>query len=526
MKHENIQVFPDLEYVLNPRVNFTGDFYFVDKIFRACQKGHAYDDYIKREYLDPLDRLFGKILNSNGFLILMHNYPTQNGRVTCLSPNHYLGQQSENLLGERIPNDIDDIQESITWCKEKARTILRQIKSYLSGGTANYPDFLNYVYTYYKTAYDKMYKGQRFYPQFTVKKFLENYCNVLIDYLTALRKVEPIFKKPLDIAAISKTVDVDKCSLAIAKAAFDTAELLEEEKHQLLNSFIVANNFKEAMEAVKKEYPKYRLSTTVFDFLGEPTYHYTADQFVQEVNKVLAMHPEYKVYHLNLGDGSDYRSLDTVKALEKEIIDKETIKELSGSWEFLPKGERVQDTPINGEERGGRKEPTDFVPTGLAALDDAQLLQDITSRYAYLESKDYLFNIKGKNNFEGYIGYIYPNGIVLFEKLYESIDPLIPARSNATYIMSVDNFVQMSRKSKPEIIDYIKSGGNDVRRIYHSKNPGRWEEKLGPVIEGNGYSDETLDIIDSLLKSGELKQDNEELDEGAGGLDEGTGGRK
>ena len=119
----------------------------------------------------------------------------------------------------------------------------------------------------------------------------------------------------------------------------------------------------------------------------------------------------------------------------------------------------------------------------------------------FLDGTNYLYKMTGKNNFTGYIGYLYSNGVVVFEKYYKNYEIREPVESNATYVMNFNNFVQMSMLTKSEIMDYIRQGGNEVSRIYHTST---WCKRMMRVINGNVYDDKVVDAIDRLIDSGKI----------------------
>ena len=69
--------------------------------------------------------------------------------------------------------------------------------------------------------------------------------------------------------------------------------------------------------------------------------------------------------------------------------------------------------------------------------------------------------------------------------------------------MTLNNFIDMSKLSKPEIIQYIKAGNTDVARKYHTNS---WENKMSAVIEGKGYDMDTIQIIDELIGTHQLEK--------------------
>ena len=119
----------------------------------------------------------------------------------------------------------------------------------------------------------------------------------------------------------------------------------------------------------------------------------------------------------------------------------------------------------------------------------------------FLDHTNYLYKMTGKDNFEGYVGYIYENGTVIFEKFYKNKNTVEPAKSNATYVMTFNNFVQMSKLTKTDIMEYIKLGGTDVKRIYHTLT---WCDRIMQIINGKTYDEKAMDKIDRLINEGQI----------------------
>ena len=121
----------------------------------------------------------------------------------------------------------------------------------------------------------------------------------------------------------------------------------------------------------------------------------------------------------------------------------------------------------------------------------------------FFESSPYLYRIEGINQFEGYLGYIYPNNLVIFERFYKDLIHFELANNHATYIMNLNNFIEMSKLSKLEIMQYIKDGNTDVVRKYHTSS---WKNKITAVIEGKGYDIDTIQTIDELIQNHQLEK--------------------
>ena len=166
---------------------------------------------------------------------------------------------------------------------------------------------------------------------------------------------------------------------------------------------------------------------------------------------------------------------------------------MSASWTLIPKGS-IQDDEIkkgvlqNHEER--------------FSLEESEKVRRMIIGREFLESSDYLFRLEGINKFEGYIGYIYPNGTVIFEKYYENIKTKKVANGNATYIMNLTNFVEVSKLTKTEIIAKINSGEIvGVKRIFHREDMERWKAQISQLLVGDEYTDEVVDYINDLVNS-------------------------
>ena len=92
-------------------------------------------------------------------------------------------------------------------------------------------------------------------------------------------------------------------------------------------------------------------------------------------------------------------------------------------------------------------------------------------RIKIIEQSGFLTCIKGKNSFAGYYAFVYSTGTVILEKFWSDEERLLPAKEDATFVMNIDNFMEMSKLSKLKLIEYIKSFPNTgVKRRYHTSS--------------------------------------------------------
>lgn len=178
-------------------------------------------------------------------------------------------------------------------------------------------------------------------------------------------------------------------------------------------------------------------------------------------------------------------------------------KAIETNWDIIPSGTKSQSLELLNDSLSNMK------PSLSKTNKKKRTTTDILYYQYVLESTDYAVKIVGKDKFAGYIGYIYHNGKVLFEKLYENSETKTPAKPNATYIMNVKNFAQFCKLSKPQIIAYIRDNGNEeIERKNHSKH---WETRIKRIVNGIAYDEMTERIIDKLL---EQKKNIDEIKKG------------
>lgn len=153
---------------------------------------------------------------------------------------------------------------------------------------------------------------------------------------------------------------------------------------------------------------------------------------------------------------------------EKKQLIKSIREELTVNWELCPSGTKQTETSVHCY--------TPKIKRG--KYDNLKFQKIYEEKVKFFSNSDYVIHIFGKDKFEGYEGYIYPNGIVLFEKLTTKRSI---SKNTALYVMDVRNFVELSKKNKQEIIEIIGNNEEEnLRRINHSKN---WQVRALNVID-------------------------------------------
>lgn len=222
-------------------------------------------------------------------------------------------------------------------------------------------------------------------------------------------------------------------------------------------------------------------------------YYYFKD-LKSQVNSYLKKNPNITFKYVSIFDpvlDKDHMN-KSMEELSKEAVKYrfgEDNQILAQEWEFIRKGEIEVDR--NNNHKNSRN---------ITHLDSVNSSSSQDRENLFMQT-DYVCKIVGSNKFIGYVGYIYKNGVVAFERFYDE-DGNLSKSNNATYIMNIDNFREFTKLSKPEIIEYIKKTENpDIKRKYHNKN---WSNNIKKIVENDYYSEETMEKVDNLLK--QIKQ--------------------
>lgn len=239
---------------------------------------------------------------------------------------------------------------------------------------------------------------------------------------------------------------------------FNNRELITDEEHNNLIKYVIEYyKYINNSEKYKNNYKKQ--VNLVSESLNDKKSLYTTDDFKKDYASF------YKQY------------LFENKNPDNDIISKMSEippKDFFVGWEILPQGnnnikkqEEKQKAYKNIRTIGGLKASKDEID-----IQKQKLLED---KIAFFSNTNPILKIKGTNKMLGYYGYVYRNGNVIFEKYYKDEEYYTPTDNEAIYVMNIDNFMELSKLSKSEIMEYIKTDSSKVKRIYHSKT---WKERV------------------------------------------------
>lgn len=283
--------------------------------------------------------------------------------------------------------------------------------------------------------------------------------------------MEYISSACLDIGTYDKLLDEDKLELLLACSHLSTA--FGREKYRTENFSYVTSYFDDVKDKIDDD-----ISIVMSMNDGEEQRKegiITRRDLYKYYKRFLNLHPEIEIIHANKND-FDGKSLDDIE----EYINKYK-NDIEVSWEILPTSDLAS---MNYDRLGN----------GSLSDEDKQKLEESKERIFDEKSEFYQSHepyriIKGKNSFNGYIGFIYPNGKVILDQYYEINSNRIA--TSAIYVMEIDEFIELSRKSKTEIIE-----GKLCPRIIHKNG---WESKVENFIEGE-VTPETLEDVQTAVK--------------------------
>ena len=162
-----------------------------------------------------------------------------------------------------------------------------------------------------------------------------------------------------------------------------------------------------------------------------------------------------------------------IENLKKRISDDSNLVE----WIIIPEGRKyskVTRIELPKEDR-----------TDLFNYEEVQKLHALGSRKkTFYEATPYIAKAVGLKKYRGYIAYIYANGKVILDREYNADNPK-SAINNAAYIIAANNFEELSKKEKRELIKC-----QEVERRYHTS---MFEERIRKMIETSGTYQEQED---------------------------------
>jgi len=483
--------------VFNPNFSYEGNYGFPLKSLYQCSKiedGHnLVEEYFYKKHLKEIYSLLKGFESTLGnFLLVSDVAEDGKGRILKISLEIITYRICLGLVGDtpKLGDDHTKYKEillSFFRKYKKAIGILQRNES--REGFEKECEIILKRYQineqFRKNKYGKNYRPQDIYS------FLEQLRSAIIEFLVIYNRLVTLCDKSINLSELEENLDLEKFYFVMAKHLLDTSLIAEEKDGLLHNSFSYVDIYFNTVKYLK-EHGHYDMELK-FMTIDEGEKLVKLDDIEVIYNALKNRHPEFSLFAMEPEEGVDYQDVDVATVVKEQIQKLIDSNKLAASWNFIRKGEveRTRD----GAGQGG------LAPRPEMSEDEKN--KELRKRLDFFESTDYIYRIEGINNFDGYVGFIYPNGLVIFEKFYKDTTSYELALSNATYVMNLDNFITMSKKTKVEIMEYIRQGNTDVIRKYHT---GKWQENILSLIEGNGYDKDTVNLINNLIAAGEIRK--------------------
>ena len=496
------QYFDGVNEVFNPPVVYQGNYAFSVDVFSMISKKengkNLVEQYFEKKFYSQIRTILNKMkFTANPRLFVVSDLAGNYGRELKLSIELFIIEFAHILTGSTINfsgNDETIKDEAVQFFRNYRKQLSEIQNGNICEDNKDINDSLRKDYLL-NEEHRKRVMGREYRP-ISYERYLEVKKDYITNFIVGLRYLVPMFDKPINLDELQECLDLEKFYLAMAKQLIEvTKTTLKSEDKAVHNSFVFVEKYIMAVKAVREKGP-YNIKIDTVSIDGT-NIKYSVDDAIREYNEIKVAHPEFSVYHFE-NDGRDYRDVELVTDFVSEMEDYIESKKLEASWNFIRNGKK-EVTPVDDDVVIRLKKKKQ----DKKKITREEKLQAITDRMGFLDHTDYVYKMTGKDNFEGYVGYIYSNGVVVFEKFYKSIDNHEPSTSNATYVMNFNNFVQMSKLTKTDIMAYIKNGGTDVRRVYHTN---KWVDKMVSLITGKTYDEKAMDRIDKLINEGQISK--------------------
>lgn len=312
---------------------------------------------------------------------------------------------------------------------------------------------------------------------------------------------EYLVSHPLDFSKLSKKNN-SNIDLYLAYRFLESSIFFENDSQRFI--YYVSDYF-ERNKNSNSNYPEIEISIGVFDDVisKNSKKHKNKKNYKRKVKitpkilferykEILLENPELSSASFSDIDFSNM-TLDEVE----EFMDLYS-KDLKANWEFF----KVNDDNFDRDILSKMKKSGD----GLSEEEKQKYYERVTEQFMekklFWDSTSPFYRIRGKNTFDGYIGHIYTNGMIILDKFYDNTKNCKVAYGNAIYYMSIKDFYKLSHMSKSELIEYIKNNPeeNTVGRILHA---GDWQSKTNEVINMNKVGN-PADVVEQLTKIKEV----------------------
>lgn len=513
----------NFESIFDPKVTFCGAFLLNSDIFSGASKKenglNLVEEKLYKKYLTNIYPDYDSFMQSVRIPIFFSSTSKDGyGRELIPVPSLFLKALIFSIFKYEF-DKIEEFDEKVI--HEKNKKFLKEMKESINdilNGKMKLEDNKILYNTYMKskkgmgkTLKDQEVQSRNINEKLEIRAILTNEEKLKKHFLKKLKtyttrillyydSMVKDLTKPLDLSTFNNLINYDDFYLRLANIFMKEIEFILKDYGELPSTVMFLYKYYNVL----KELKTYRYKTDISDILlvGEKKRVYSTQDFIRDFERIILPieDPDIRYYQImEKDDSTDYRDLNNVKKKKEYLKALDDARALAAEWDFVPKGQLLEPREKTSTNNVRTSKKVDFEAR-------EKRLEKVLKRQQFLDNSPYIYKAHGKNKFEGYVAYIYANGFVIFEKFYENQETKLPSRTNATYVMTIDNFVEMSKLSKPELMDYIKAGNTDVMRKPHT---AFWEANILGIINSAFYSKEIVEKIDMLITLGKIEQSQE-----------------
>ena len=482
-KRESFYKFLFEEYdIINPLLTFDGDYLLGEHNLantkynpkkdimvlnsKLDEKGNnKYLDFYTRKILFNFDDPRFEGIIERYFYPLMYNKMDDDGKGRHIEFNNMFTLmnliEDKNVLLDKIHNPIEGIDACIEYYKD----LRHKLKDVLNNGSSSE------YYDEIKFRYDSINEELN---EHGLRAYLDTIKNIIFIY----RCLIDIEKNPVKVTLddLLKMYDKDQLILIYCRSIIFNQKSIMNKKDQIDASFVIVSQIVQTIESLKLY--DYNPKIKVYNNQTRKVEDYSFKDMLKEHKRLAERYGDrYKAGQIDMDKLEKMNLVRNNENFEKfvEILSEEEQRIINTEFDILAKGEG--ESHVRGLNSGAPL-------TQRKVVDNDEILY----RKLIFKNTEYVCQIVGRDKFNGYIGFIYENGLVVFEKFYE--DDGAPARDNATYIMNRTNFIDFIQLTKPEIMEYIRETDNpNIVRKYHTKN---WADNLAEVINSKEKDTESI----------------------------------
>lgn len=520
----NPKIFYEGEWLFNSNYDITSERDLLVENAKVIKGKNMYREFLEEEYYKPMSQIFNSKSMSQVFFpkIIFDIDEVTEKRTVSFNYSIYIFQLMSGLeLADTKGEDSVLKRFLYTVTDESTKNdLLVNSKEFLREEIKAFRDVLNngFKSKYYEKAYNFYLKHSNIFKNNKIKYTFEQFVQVKLDTLTKLnvraQDVLDLYRKRINTDKLINAFDYDKLCLLAGLCAVLQCYITVENTGKLDNSILYIKQYLDAVNRYRQYVPNYNPSVSYIDDNRNKVKYRTSD-LEKAYYTLLAEHPEFEFYsveddeidelfsrfNVEKKENFDLTSKEDCELLEKLYEKMKLQKQLAATWKFIPAGSREKNNETESKHNK--------VYNGMSQDEAARRMIIGKQFIEYGSGIKYLYLLHGINTFDGYIGYIYPNGTVVFEKYYENEKTNRIAKGSATYVMGIYNFLELSKLSKSDIIKRLHSDPTlKVKRIFHREDMNIWKQELMNAITGSDYTNEIIDYIESLTTTKDLLDNN------------------